>query len=148
MNKTSSVFAVALISIGTIAGAHAARSSYSGTWEIDLRSESERKANAECGFAIFELKQVGNQITGEHSFATVGCGRLNEGGEGTVQGTVHKGKAVLIVTSGRNGAVVRGVAKLKGSNLVWQTLKEIKPGAPQGDSPLILGSGVLHRAGK
>ena len=148
MKKTSSAIAVALFSIGLFVAAHAARSNYTGTWEIDLRSASERKANIECGSATFKLKQVGNKITGEHTFATVGCGRLNDGGEGTVQGNVHGGKAMLLVTSGRNGAIVRGTAELKGSNLLWQTLEEIKPGVPEGDSPLILGHGVLHRVGK
>ncbi|RYY84040.1 MAG: hypothetical protein EOO15_20185 [Chitinophagaceae bacterium] len=148
MNKTSSIAAVAILSVGAIVTAHASRSNYSGTWEMDLRSASERNANAECGFATFKLKQAGHNITGEHSFATVGCGRLNEGGKGTVQGKVQNGKAVLVVTSGRNGAVVRGIAELQGSNLLWQTLEEIKPGAPEGDSPLILRQGVLHRVGK
>jgi hypothetical protein len=148
MKKTSSAIAVALFSNGLFVAAHAAHSNYTGTWEIDLRSASERKANIECGSATFKLKQVGNKITGEHTFATVGCGRLNDGGEGTVQGNVHGGKAMLLVTSGRNGAIVRGTAELKGSNLLWQTLEEIKPGVPEGDSPLILGHGVLHRVGK
>jgi len=148
MNKAISLFAAAVLSNGAITTAHAARNSFSGTWEIDLRSASERKANAECGSATFKLKQVGSKITGEHSFATVGCGRLNEGGEGTVQGSIQNGKALLIVTSGRNGAVVRGVAERRGSNLLWRALEEVKPGEPEGDSPLILGSGVLHRVGK
>jgi hypothetical protein len=144
----NSIVAVALLSVSAMATAHAARRSYSGTWEIDLRSASERKANAECGSATFKLKQVGNKITGEHSLASVGCGRINEGGEGTVQGRVHHGKAMLVVTSGRNGAVVRGLAELTGSNLLWRTLEEVKPGASEGDSPLILGHGVLHRVDK
>jgi hypothetical protein len=148
MNKTSKILAVALLSIATLERAEAARRNYSGTWTIDLRSASERKANAECGSATFKLKQIGSQITGEHSFATVGCSRLNEGGEGNVQGRVHHGKALLMVTSGRNGAIVHGIATLKGSNLQWQTLEEIKPGNPEGDSPLILGHGVMHRVGK
>lgn len=149
MNKTSTtVVAVALLSIAAVVSADAARSNFSGTWTIDLRSASERKANIECGSATFNLKQVGKQITGEHSFATIGCGRLNEGGEGTVQGSVHNGKAMLMVTSGRNGAVVRGMAERKGAHLVWQTLEQVRPGDPEGDSPLILGHGVLHRVGK
>lgn len=142
---TSTIFAVALFFIAT---AHAARGSYDGTWSIDLRSASERKANVECGIATFKLKQIGNKISGEHSYSTAGCGRINEGGEGTVHGNIHNGKAMLVVTSARNGAVVRGEAKLKGSNLLWKTLEEIKTGEPEGDSPLILGSGVLHRVRK
>lgn len=146
MNKTSTtVLAVALLSMAAVVSADAARSNFSGTWSIDLRSASERHANMECGSATFKLKQVGKQIIGEHRFATVGCSRLNEGGEGTVQGNVLNGKAILMVTSGRNGAVVRGMAERKGAHLVWQTLEQVKPGDPEGDSPLILGHGVMHR---
>lgn len=148
MNRTNSIVAIGALAIGAVTTAHAALNDYSGTWEIDLRSASERQANADCGSAIFKLKQIGNQITGEHSFATVGCGRLNEGGACTVQGHVQNGKATLLVTSGRNGAVVRGVAELKSTQLLWQTLEEVKPGTPEGDSPLILDHGVLHRVNK
>lgn len=148
MIKISSVTTVSLITVGVITLAFASGSDYSGTWEIDLRSTAERKANAECGLAAFRLNQVGNKITGEHSFATVGCSRLNEGGEGTVHGNVHNGKATLFVTSGRNGAVVRGTAELRDSDLIWQRIEEIKPGDSEEDSPLILDHGILHRVGK
>ncbi len=80
--------------------------------------------------------------------ATIGCGRINEGGEGTVSGVAHGNTAVLTVTSGRNGQVVRGTAKLEGSALHWRTLKEIKAAEPEGDSGLILGSGVFKRVAK
>jgi hypothetical protein len=50
-----------------------------------------------------------------------------------------------VVTSGRNGAVVMGTATLQGGALHWQTLEEIRAGEPEGDSPLILGEGVLTR---
>ncbi len=47
--------------------------------------------------------------------ATVDCGRLNEGGEGTVTGVVTGNTAVLVVTSGRNGAIMLGTARQLGS---------------------------------
>lgn len=118
---------------------------FSGTWSIDIRSPSERKKNVECGRAYFELSQVGTKIIGNHEFATPGCGRLNEGGEGTVKGVVVGSVAVLVVTSGRNGAIVMGEATRKGESLRWVTLEEIKPGETQGDSPLILHKGILSR---
>ncbi len=121
---------------------------FTGTWTIDLRSTRERKQKEECGSAIFELKQKGDKIVGNHQMATVGCGRLNGGGEGTVKGIVVGHTAVLVVTSGRNGAVVLGRATLKGSALVWETLEDITPGDPPSDSPLILGQGTLQRVGK
>jgi hypothetical protein len=118
---------------------------FSGTWTIDLRTPAERISKAECGGATFTLKQTDDRIVGEHTFATVGCGRLNEGGEGTVKGVVVGSTAVLIVTSGRNGAVVFGVATIVGGRLKWDVLDEIKSGEPEGDSPLILQHGMLSR---
>ncbi len=116
---------------------------FSGTWSLDLRSASQREQRVECGIATFSLKQTGTQIVGNHTFATPSCGRLNEGGEGTVKGTAVGNTANLIVISGRNGAVVRGRATLHGRSLHWVTLEELKPGYPDGDSPLILGKGTL-----
>ncbi|MBI3711494.1 MAG: hypothetical protein HY253_00805 [Burkholderiales bacterium] len=111
---------------------------FSGIWTKDLRTEAEIKNKIECGKALFELKQTGDQITGSHSLATAGCGRLNEGGKGTVRGVVVGDVAVLTVISGRNGAVVLGKAKRKGNVLYWHYLDQIKPGEPENDSPLIL----------
>lgn len=123
----------------------AQQSSFTGTWLIDLRSSDERERSVECGMAIFELTQVGDVITGSHAFATPGCGRVNEGGPEAVKGKVTGASAVLVVTSARNGAVVEGKATLNGDQLQWQTLQEIKPGDPAGDSALILEKGTLHR---
>jgi hypothetical protein len=73
------------------------------------------------------------------------CGRLNEGGEGTVQGVARSSSAVLVVTSGRNGQVVRGHAIREGSSLRWQVLEELEAGEPEGDSGLILHRGILRK---
>lgn len=118
---------------------------FSGTWSIDLRTPAERSRKAECGTAQFILTQTKDQITGNHFFATTDCGRINEGGEDTVKGIVVGDVAVLVVTSGRNEAVVVGVATIKGESLHWETRDTIRPGAPQGDSALILGKGTLLR---
>ncbi|WCD77870.1 hypothetical protein [Pseudomonas sp. TUM22785] len=133
----------ALLLINTLPALHAAESSFTGSWYLDLRTPEQIQAKAECGGAGFELVQQGNTVTGTHYFATVNCGRINEGGE--VKGTVTGSEAVLYVTSGRNGAVVRGRATLQGEQLRWQTLEEIKEGVPEGDSGLVLGDGVLER---
>jgi len=124
-------------------GVRAADRKFSGTWSIDLRTPEQKAQNADCGEASFVLKQRGSAITGSHTMATVGCGRLNEGGEGTVKGQVVGDRALLLVTSGRNGAVVKGVATLKNGGLFWETKEEVKAGEPEGDSPLILGKGWL-----
>ena len=115
---------------------------FTGVWAKDLRTKGEIKSKVECGNSLFDLKQTGDQITGTHSFATAGCGRLNEGG--LVRGVVVGDVAVLTVISGRNGAVAIGKAKRKGNILDWQYLEEIKPGEPEGDSPLILNSTTLR----
>jgi hypothetical protein len=119
--------------------------SFTGKWSIDLRTAEERARKADCGLATFELVQTGDRITGDHSFVTVGCGRQNEGGPETVKGVVVGNIAVLVVTSGRNGAVVLGKAKLRGNRMRWQPIHDIKQGEPEGDSPLILGKAVLRR---
>ena len=124
----------------------AAPPDFSGRWAIDLRTPVERKSGVECGSAEFELKQQGTRIVGSHSMYPSGCGRMNEGGKETVKGVVVNGTAVLVVTSGRNGAIVMGTASLHESKLHWQTLEEVRAGEPEGDSPLILGTGVLSRA--
>ena len=144
MTRILSIFVVLITFVHPIF-AFAADADFSGTWYIDLRSPKEEKSGAECGGASFILSQSGERIVGNHTFATVGCGRLNEGGDGTVQGIVVGSTAVLVVTSGRNGAIVMGKAIKKGDSLYWTTITEIKPGEPEGDSPLILGKGVLTR---
>jgi hypothetical protein len=84
---------------------------FSGTWVIDLRSPAERKNKVECGSASFKLIQTGEKITGDHIFATPGCGRLNEGGEGSVKG-VAVGTAVQVDTP-RAAFLVRSCASRK-----------------------------------
>jgi hypothetical protein len=118
---------------------------FTGTWSIDLRTPAERKEKFECGTAVFRLSQTGRKIVGDHTMATPRCGRVNEGGEGTVKGVVVGGTAVLTVTSARNGQIVLGSATIRGNALHWQVSQEIKAGEPEGDSGLILQSGVLRK---
>lgn len=142
------VFFYALCLIGLAvapASAFAGEANFNGTWSIDLRSKAEQAQGVECGLATFVLVQTGSKIAGDHTFSTPGCGRLNEGGEGSVKGVVVGNTAVLVVTSGRNGGMVMGKATTKGKTLLWQILEEIKAGEPEGDSPLILGKGLLTR---
>jgi hypothetical protein len=131
-----------------VVGSASAEEPFTGEWAIDLRTPAERKAGAECGAANFKLTQMGDRVTGEHSMATVRCGRVNEGGEGTVAGVARGNTAILVVTSGRNGQAVRGRATREGSSLRWQVLEELKPGEPEGDSGLILHRGILRRIGQ
>ncbi len=116
---------------------------FTGIWTIDLRTQSERQSGAECGTANFVLTQTGDAINGSQSMATVSCGRLNEGSP--VRGVVVGSTAVLIVTSGRHGAIVMGTAKLSKGKLQWRQVDEIRPGDSEADSPLILAHGSLMR---
>lgn len=140
-----------LVTTGTFLAALAAQAApldFSGHWFLDLRTPADRQQKLECGSATFELTQNGDRILGSHRMATAACGRLNEGGPETVKGVVVGDTAVLVVTSGRNGAIVMGTARLRGNSLHWQTLDEIRPGDPEGDSPLIMAQGVLTRTPK
>lgn len=118
---------------------------FTGEWQIDLRTSVEQSAGAECGIAKFRLVQVGEKVSGEHSMAPAGCGRLNEGGERTVEGTATGNTAILLVTSDRNGEIVRGRAIREGANLRWTILERVKLGEPPGDSGLILDRGLLRK---
>jgi hypothetical protein len=132
---------IGLLVLGTAYAQHP----FTGEWEVDLRTPAQKRAGAECGTANFKLDQTVDKVTGDHSMAIVGCGRLNEGGEGTVEGIALGSTAILVVTSGRNGEVVRGRAVREGSSLRWEVLEQLKPGEPEGDSGLILGRGLLRR---
>lgn len=147
MNVMPRLFAV-IVTASCLSAANAAPSNFSGNWFIDLRTSAEREQKLDCGAAEFDLTQSGDRIVGSHSMATVGCGRLNEGGAETVKGVVVAGTAVLVVTSARNGAVVMGTGRLHGGELHWQTLDEIRRGEPAGDSPLIMGRGIFTRRPK
>jgi hypothetical protein len=109
-----------------------------------LRKPEEKARKAECGSARFELRQNGDRVAGSHYMATVDCGQVNEGGARTVRGFVSGNRAVLFVTSDRNGAVFKGVATLKNGTLYWEVEEEVKVGDPPGDD-LILSQGVLKR---
>ena len=134
-----------ILALGLIAATNPAQAAelFTGHWSIDMRTTSERQRGAECGGAAFDLTQTGETITGSHSFATVDCGRLNEAGP--VSGVAVGNTAVLVVASGRNGAMALGTAKLVDGKLHWRQVEEIKTGSPEGDSPLILGEGTLTR---
>lgn len=136
-----------LISCGCFTAAHtaslAANTDFTGHWVIDLRTVQQRQQKLDCGEATFTLKQTGDRITGDHTYSTAGCGRLNEGGEGTVKGIVSGSTAVLTVRSGRTGAVVLGKAARQGNRLTWTSLEEVAPGFPEHEPALILDTGVL-----
>ena len=134
---------LALVVASSSQGVLAQEPPFTGKWSIDLRTPDQRARGEDCGAATFELKQAGERVTGEHSLATVRCGRLKEGTCNSVQGVATGRQAILSVTSCRNGAIVIGKAERRGRNLHWRIVAEVKPGGPEGDSPLILGEGTL-----
>ena len=137
--RTFALLALGAWSCGAVGQSHP----FSGSWSIDLRTPPERAAGVACGEAVFELAQSGDRVTGEHSMAAPGCGRLNEPGCKSVSGVAIGRQAVLVVTSCRNGAVVLGKAERRGQNLYWHAVEELRPGEPMGDSALILSQGLL-----
>jgi hypothetical protein len=148
MNLGSKLLTCSVVLFITAGGVRAEKNEmpFSGNWQIDLRTQAERANKVECGIATFELHQSGKKISGSHTFATPSCGRINDGGDGTVKGYVVGQTAFLVVTSGRNGAIVMGRADRVANSLRWLVLDEIKGGEPEGDSDLILSRGTLHRS--
>jgi hypothetical protein len=133
---------IAMLALVSVSGG--AVSDFSGEWEITLCDNGKSKP---CGSAYFSLLQYGTRICGDHMFFTADAGRMNEGDPGSVIGVVESDTAVLLVRSGRNGALVRGKATRVGKDLRWQTLEELEPGEPAGDG-LILGEGILKRGSR
>lgn len=138
LNLLRLLFALALVS----AQLPAAAADFTGEFTVSICPDGKSKP---CGGASLTLIQNGARICGDHSFATPGAGRINEGFPGSVRGTVIDQTAVLVITSGRNNAIVFGKALMVGRNLQWQTLEEIFEGSPSGDA-LIFAKGILERA--
>lgn len=113
-----------------------------------MRTSEQKTRRAKYGEASFVLLQTGKKITGSHTMTTVDRDHINEGGQGTVNARVVGNHVLLGITSGRNGAVVKGVVTLKDERLYWKITEEIKAGEPEGDSPLILKKGILRRINK
>ena len=119
---------------------------FTGQWSIDLRSSADKAANVECGTATFQLVQTSDRIAGNYSYATPRCGRVDDGLSESVKGIViAPGKAVLVVTSGRNGAIAFGVAALlPDKRMAWDLTDYVSQGEPRGDD-LIIRHGELAR---
>ena len=118
--RSSSLFVANLLLISAAANAEPG---FTGTWTIDLRTPTERTQKTECGTASFTLVERKTRVSGSHSMATAGCGRLNEGPQESVKGVVVGRTAVLVVTSARNGAVYLGTATLRNGALHWQVVE-------------------------
>ena len=148
MGSQRNLTAVALLALLALAPSLCAATdpSFTGTWSLDLRTGDQLRRDDICGGAGFSLQQTGKDIRGEHYNFPTGCGRVNEGGPDTVRGIANGSKAVLVVKSGRNGAVAIGTAEIKAGRLLWHLEDYISSGEPQGDDQ-ILADGVLTRNG-
>jgi hypothetical protein len=142
MNRMTSL-SLAMLSFLCLAsvGMCAEEVNFEGTWVIYIGPKSQRET--ECPRAVLTLLQERDRLCGNFTFATPTCSRVDEGDPPSVKGIVVDSTAVLVVTSGRNGAIVLGKATRKGDTLHWTTLEEIKAGEPERDSPLILDKGTL-----
>jgi hypothetical protein len=114
---------------------------FSGVW--GARACGKEKNPDYCGGFYLTLTQVGDRICGDHSSATVGLGRLNEGAAQSVRGRVIGNTAVVVIKSGRDGTEYLARATRNGNFLDWRLLEELKPGGGP-DSPLIWVKGHLR----
>jgi uncharacterized protein len=115
---------------------------FSGQWHIAL---CDKSVSEECGGFTVYLIQVGDKICGDYLFATPGGGRLNEGAPRSIIGTVAESNiANVVITSGRNDAVLKVRAAVDGDTLNWEVIEEVKHGM-EDESALVLEKGKLKR---
>lgn len=112
--------------------ASAASFTLTGAWGVKWCDKDPQHA---CGGFYLYLVQQGNRICGDHFYATLNVGRLNEGGPKSIIGVVSGTKAKVTIRSGRNNSVFRAHIKRSGKTLDWLLLEQIKTG--EGDEPLI-----------
>lgn len=126
---------------GSASGANAGRdeatgeaASPVGAWTADLCDRPDPAM--ECGSFVLHLIRTEEGLCGEHFVATPGAARLDEGDPGSVLGSGRGGDAVLVVRSGRNGALYMGRVQRRGAGLVWTRVGMVDKGSD--DEPPIL----------
>jgi hypothetical protein len=122
---------------GPASGANAGRDEAAGlvgAWTADLCDRPD-PAMA-CGSFVLHLIRTEEGLCGEHFVATPGAARLDEGDPGSVLGSGRGGEAVLVVRSGRNGALYMGRVQRRGAGLVWTRVGMVDAGSD--DEPPIL----------
>ncbi len=105
-----------------------------GAWKAKLCDRPD--PDMECGSFVLHLIRTEEGLCGEHFVATPGAARLDEGDPGSVLGSGRDGDAVLVVRSGRNGALYMGRVQRRGAGLVWTRIGMIDAGSD--DEPPIL----------
>jgi hypothetical protein len=105
-----------------------------GAWTASLCDRPDPAM--ECGSFVLHLIRTEEGLCGEHFVATPGAARLDEGDPGSVLGSGRGGDAVLVVRSGRNGALYMGRVQRSGAGLVWTRVGMV--GAGSDDEPPIL----------
>lgn len=121
--------------------AFGAQSNFNGVWEIRWCGNV---SSHECGGFFLYLVQNGNRICGDHFFATVNVGRLNEGGSRSVVGTIAGNIAQVKIKSGRDNSIFRAQIRHLENKLDWRLGRQIKAG--NFDEPLIAEHVILTRA--
>lgn len=97
-----------------------------------------------CGSFVLHLIRTEEGLCGEHFVATPGAARLDEGDPGSVLGSERGGDAVLVVRSGRNGALYMGRVQRRGAGLVWTRVGMIDAGSDD-ESPILPDTLTLQR---
>lgn len=105
-----------------------------GAWTATLCDRPDPAM--ECGSFVLHLIRTEEGLCGEHFVATPGAARLDEGDPGSVLGSGRGGDAVLVVRSGRNGALYMGRVQRRGAGLVWTRVGMVDAGSD--DEPPIL----------
>jgi hypothetical protein len=105
-----------------------------GAWTARLCDRPD--PGMECGTFVLYLVRTEDGLCGEHFVATPGAARLDEGEPASVLGSGQGDHAVLVVRSGRNGALYMGRVQQRGAGLAWTRIGMVAAG--EDDEPPIL----------
>jgi hypothetical protein len=114
--------------------------SLEGVWEGKLC----HKGGASCGSFSVVLVQRGRAVCGTHASATRDLSKIDEGDPGSLTGTVKGKAAVVIITSGRNGASYIASVRFNLNRADWVIVGPVSP-STSGDSDLIPRTTTLNR---
>jgi hypothetical protein len=98
-----------------------------GAWTARLCDRPDPKMA--CGSFVLHLIQTEEGLCGEHFLATPGAARLDEGEPGSVLGSGRGSEAVLVVKSGRNGALYMARVQRRGAALGWTRVGMVDAGS-------------------
>jgi hypothetical protein len=102
---------------------HAGPKTFTGVWSSMTCDGPDR-----CGGFVLYLVQDGSRLCGNHFYATMGAGRLNEGVPRSIVGNANGAVARVRITSGRDNSIYQAKLQLVRGAIKWQRLRQLKPG--------------------